>query len=253
MVLATLNAIALDTTLTRLHPDPRHVLYRVLLRLWQSPVGDYLDALSVSSRQPGTKSKAAQKISLSRPAFLLVTIENFSHAEARDLLEVTEQDFAALLAQAHRDVSEQLATDVLIIEDELLIGFLLSDMMEEFGHRVTSIVRTKSQAVKQARLNRPKLILADIQLADGTSGIDAVNEITGTGQIPTIFITAYPERLLTGLRPEPTYLVTKPFKREQIAAVVSQALYFDAKTRSGVDDAQMVEAILSGAGDLYAS
>jgi len=55
------------------------------------------------------------------------------------------------------------------------------------------------------------LVLADIQLADDSSGIDAVKDIMGEMNLPVIFITAYPERFLTVERPEPTYLITKPF------------------------------------------
>jgi CheY-like chemotaxis protein len=73
------------------------------------------------------------------------------------------------------------------------------------------------------------MVLADIQLADGSSGIDAVNDILTTFKLPVIFITAYPERLLTGERPEPTFLITKPFQPEIVKAVISQALFFDAK------------------------
>jgi hypothetical protein len=47
-----------------------------------------------------------------------------------------------------------------------------------------------------------------------------------------IFITAYPERLLTGERPEPTFLITKPFQPEIVKAVISQALFFDANALS---------------------
>ena len=75
----------------------------------------------------------------------------------------------------------------------------------------------------------PGLILADIQLADGSSGIDAAYEILQRIYSPLIFITAYPERLLTGDRVEPTFIITKPFKPEMVKAMVSQALFFDLR------------------------
>ena len=59
-----------------------------------------------------------------------------------------------------------------------------------------------------------------------SSGIDAVNEILASFDIPVIFITAYPEKLLTGERPEPTYLIAKPFLPETVQATVGQALFF---------------------------
>ena len=74
--------------------------------------------------------------------------------------------------------------------------------------------------------HRPGLVLADIQLADGSSGIDAVKDILGRFDVPVIFITAFPERLLTGERPEPTFLITKPFQPETVKAAIGQALFF---------------------------
>lgn len=79
-----------------------------------------------------------------------------------------------------------------------------------------------------ARKHRPGLVLADIRLADGSSGLDAINDILSSFEVPVIFITAYPESLLTGERPEPTFLIAKPFREETVKAVVSQALFFDA-------------------------
>ena len=50
--------------------------------------------------------------------------------------------------------------------------------------------------------------------------------------VPVVFITAYPERLLTGERPEPAFLITKPFQPETVKAVISQALFFERRAGS---------------------
>jgi FixJ family two-component response regulator len=81
--------------------------------------------------------------------------------------------------------------------------------------------------VALARAERPGLVLADVRLADGSSGLDAVNDILEEFGVPVIFITAYPESLLTGQRPEPTFLISKPFRAETVKAIVSQALFFN--------------------------
>ena len=88
------------------------------------------------------------------------------------------------------------------------------------------IARTHSEAVELYHRTSPRMVLADIQLADGSSGIDAVNDILMNHAVPVIFITAFPERLLTGERPEPTFLITKPFQPETVKAAISQALFF---------------------------
>jgi DNA-binding LytR/AlgR family response regulator len=101
-------------------------------------------------------------------------------------------------------------------------------------------------AIKHAKLKRPQLILADINLADGSNGIEAVNEILGESDVPVIFVTAYPERLLTGSRPEPAFVISKPFKHEEVQAVVGQALFFDLKARSGLPGEVMASELVAG-------
>ena len=98
--------------------------------------------------------------------------------------------------------------------------------MQGLGHRVIGVARTHGEAVKLTNKKTPGLILADIQLADGSSGLEAVNELLGSLEVPVIFITAYPERFLTGERPEPAFLIAKPFQPATVSAIASQALFF---------------------------
>jgi CheY-like chemotaxis protein len=115
----------------------------------------------------------------------------------------------------------------MIIEDEAIIAMDIESIIRGMGHSVTGIARTRDGAVALAKRERPDLILADIQLADNSSGIDAVNQILrDLPDMPVIFVTAFPERLLTGERPEPAFLITKPFSEEQIRSAVSQAMFF---------------------------
>jgi hypothetical protein len=122
-------------------------------------------------------------------------------------LDVDRPTLQQLVEESGRELAVQIATDILIIEDEALIAMDLENLLENLGHEVTGIARTRTDAVTLAKAKRPGLILADIQLADGSSGMDAVNELLTTFEVPVIFITAYPERFLTGKRPEPAFLV----------------------------------------------
>jgi CheY-like chemotaxis protein len=107
----------------------------------------------------------------------------------------------------------------------------LEALVEGLGHNVTGVARTRTEAVKLASAKQPGLILADIQLADGSSGLDAVNDLLKSFEVPVIFITAYPERFLTGERPEPAFLIAKPFQPANVSAVISQALFFQQSAR----------------------
>jgi CheY-like chemotaxis protein len=122
---------------------------------------------------------------------------------------------------------------VLIIEDEPIIAMDLESLVESQGHRVIGVAQTHSEALALIENEKPGLVLADIQLADGSSGLEAVNEILQSITVPVIFVTAYPEQLLTGERPEPAFLVTKPFRMDALKAVIAQALFFAEKPAEG--------------------
>jgi CheY-like chemotaxis protein len=168
---------------------------------------------------------------LPRQAFLLAALEGFSEEDAATILDLDVSSLRRLVEQSGRELAAEIATDVLIIEDETLIAMDLEGLVEHLGHRVLGVARTHSEAVTLAKAKRPGLILADIQLADGSSGLDAVNELLRSFEVPVIFITAYPERFLTGERPEPAFLIAKPFQPATVSAVISQALFFERNAR----------------------
>ena len=161
-----------------------------------------------------------------RQALLLVHQEGFSPAEAGEILGLAVEEVERRIDGAWADLKRQPATDVLIIEDEPIIAMDVAQIVRGLGHRVIGIAARASQAVAKAREAKPGLILADIQLADGSSGITAVQTILKGAEVPVVFVTAFPERLLTGETLEPAFVVTKPFDAASIEVAVSQALFF---------------------------
>jgi len=143
---------------------------------------------------------------------------------------IPETEAQALYDAGLATIRENTRARVLVIEDEPIIAMDIKSIVDELGHDCTGIADTRDTAVALAREAPPDLILSDIQLADGSSGIDAVRDILAEISVPVIFITAYPERFLTGERPEPAFLITKPFKRRNVQAAVSQALFFNDAT-----------------------
>jgi CheY-like chemotaxis protein len=146
---------------------------------------------------------------------------------------MSERRIDDLLKQAGAEISRQIATTVLIIEDEPLIALDLQRILEGLGHTVSSIARTRKDAVRAAQTAKPGLVIADIRLADGSSGLDAVDDILRGFSVPVVFVTAFPEKLTTGTGPEPTFLIPKPFREEAVKAIVSQVLFFDQQARQG--------------------
>jgi DNA-directed RNA polymerase specialized sigma24 family protein len=229
-VAATLEVLIEDPSLFDSKIDPRVALFRTFTGLWNS-VGVNLKP-DVSTSAPTPADRKLESITpLPHQAFLLSAVEGFSVADIAAILGLDKQEVGQLIDQAGREIAAQVATDVLVIEDEPMIAMDLEGIVEGLGHRVMGVARTHAEAVKAIANEKPGLVLADIQLADGSSGLDAVNEMLGLFQVPVIFITAYPDRLLTGERPEPAFLITKPYQPDTVKAIVSQALFFERRAK----------------------
>ena len=231
-VLATLEAIVADPEAFREGGETRASLYRTFLALWGSmPVNEHVDPNILSPDERGARRNLDAIPLRPRVAFLLASLEGFDTNEVASILGVSPQEATNLIDQAGKEIANQIRTDVLIIEDEPFIALDIQTLVEDLGHRVVGVARTHKEALQAVRLQKPGLILADIQLADGSSGLEAVNQILEEFEVPVIFITAYPERFLTGRPPEPAFLITKPFGVDSLKAVISQALFFDRRSQ----------------------
>jgi CheY-like chemotaxis protein/DNA-directed RNA polymerase specialized sigma24 family protein len=227
-VTACLDALVADPSVIGLEDGARVGLYRLFHAVWAGltidPVAE--EAGPVAAGERTAQERLAQITPEARQVLLLTTLEGFRPAEAAKVTGHRESEVLALVQEAVAEIDRQTATQVLIIEDEPLISLDLSEIVESLGHGVTSVARTADQAVEAARSDPPGLVLADIQLADGSSGLDAVRDILAHFEIPVVFVTSFPERLLTGQRPEPTFLITKPYDPNAVKAAISQALFF---------------------------
>jgi CheY-like chemotaxis protein/DNA-directed RNA polymerase specialized sigma24 family protein len=228
-VISVLEALVADPDSFNAENDPRVELFKAFCRYWNS-IEVNLARNEYSAEELGDPSRRLEAITpLPRQAFLLMAVEDFTASEIAYVLGKSEAEVAQLVDQAGREIAQQVATDVLIIEDEPLIAMDIESLVKSLGHQVNGVARTHAEAIEAVEKRRPGLVLADIQLADGSSGLDAVNEMLSSFSVPVVFITAYPERLLTGERPEPAFLITKPFQPETVKAVISQALFFERR------------------------
>ncbi|HUQ13150.1 MAG TPA: response regulator, partial [Novosphingobium sp.] len=223
----TLEAALADEDLRRMIGTGRAELYHVFNKVWAS---GYIEP-GVGEGGDGSHEAAAQArlktiTPVNRQALLLTTLEDFSIDEAAFVMDREPSEVETLVKEAVAEIDRESTTSVLIIEDEPLISMQLEDLVRSLGHEVCGMAATRTQARQIVAEQTPGLVLADIQLADGSSGLDAVDDILKIESVPVIFITAYPERLLTGDRPEPTYLITKPFQEDTVRAAISQALFF---------------------------
>ncbi len=232
---AMLEALLQDPSVLDEQHGPRAGLFQLFTQIWNSmPLNEDAEVVTL----PIASERRLSNITpLPRQAFLLLSLEGFAEEEVAFILKSDVADIRKLTDVAGREMAAEIATDVLIIEDETFIAMDLESLVKNLGHNVIGVARTHSDAIALAKTKKPGLILADIQLADGSSGLDAVNELLRTFEVPVVFITAYPERFLTGERPEPAFLISKPFQPAMVSAVASQALFFQRNSRNRIPNA----------------
>jgi CheY-like chemotaxis protein len=191
-------------------PAARLALYWAVTRQFGAgpAAGDQDEALTLVQRQ----------------LLLLTSLEEIAAQDAALVLSIPPEAAAEALAAAREHLRASAATEVLIIEDEPIIAMDLEELVASCGHRVVGVAHTEAEAVALAGRTRPGLILADINLGAGGDGTSAVATILRSHYAPVIFVTAYPERLLTGEAVEPAFVITKPFEPLTLAIATYQAV-----------------------------
>lgn len=230
---ATLEALLGDRGTLANASSPRVALFRAFHAIWAS-IGGPVE-LPDNKLEQRAQRHLAHLTPNTREALLLHTIEEFRFSEIAEVMQIGQDEAEDLVRIALEEMGRKIVGRALIIEDEAIISMDLQSIVTGMGHLVTGVARTEAEAVRLGSDTPPHLILADIQLADNSSGIDAVNRLmTDVGEVPTIFITAFPERLLTGNKREPAFLISKPYSEEQVRSAVSQAMFFASTETLGV-------------------
>lgn len=223
-----LEVVLADPELVSGGGDPKLETFRAFHQVCEG-----LEPAAEPSAEMGADDELERQIAalpaLDRQILLLVSLEGFSVANAAEILGLTADDAREKLLQARLDLQKDAGARVLVIEDEAVIAMDIVVTVRSAGHTVVGVADTEAKAVALSEEFRPDLILADVQLKDGDSGIEAVEKIMRISEVPVIFVTGFPEAFLTGDKVEPTFLLTKPFDPEALTATIGQALATRAK------------------------
>jgi CheY-like chemotaxis protein len=161
---------------------------------------------------------------LQRKLLLLTALEELPVEQAGEATGLDAAAAAGELEAARERLRTNATERVLIIEDEPIIAMDIQALVEGCGHTVVGIAGSEEEAVAIADAEKPGLVLADINLGAGGDGTSAVARILERHTAPVIFVTAYPERLLTGEAVEPAFVITKPFDPTTLAIATYQAV-----------------------------
>jgi len=119
-----------------------------------------------------------------------------------------------------------MAANVLIVEDQVLIAWHLSDLVEGAGHRVLAIARDPAEAMEAAARQRPDFALMDIRLHGGSSGLEAARMLFECWGVRSLYLSA---NLDPGTRAQaeqwqPLGFIGKPFLPAELLAALDRAV-----------------------------
>ncbi|HEX5080260.1 MAG TPA: response regulator [Geminicoccaceae bacterium] len=218
--------------------DERTMLFRSFHAVW-SALNDSSqrkagDAITIEDRLDQGLAALAP---IERRVLLLAVVEEMTLEQVATILDLDVGTVRGHLTKARSHLRHEVELPVLIIEDEPMIAIELSQIVREMGLSVAGTAARQDEAVVAAATADAEqlgLVLADIQLQDCGNGIAAAQQILERYSVPIVFVTGFPERLLTGNGLEPAFVVAKPFDAEGLKVTIAHALSTYAREKDAV-------------------
>jgi CheY-like chemotaxis protein len=189
----------------------------------RSRLGLYAGITRLVGVAPGDDPRALLR-PIERQQLLLTALEGLSLEDAASVVGIGTLEARVRLDSARLVLLSAAAADVLIIEDEPIIAMDIRRLLQECGHRVVGVAASEAAALALAVDRVVGLVVADIDLGEGGNGIAAVRNILQVVRVPVIFVTAYPQQLLTANGVEPAFVMNKPFDPVGLAVSAYQAV-----------------------------
>ena len=116
---------------------------------------------------------------------------------------------------------------IMIVEDDAIVAADLKNRLTGMGYFIVFIASTGEEAIEQAGIHLPDVILMDIHLAGKMDGITAAFHIGEQYKIPIVYLTAYSdeETLARARKTHPAGYVLKPFEPRSLYVAIEMALY----------------------------
>jgi CheY-like chemotaxis protein len=122
---------------------------------------------------------------------------------------------------------------ILVVEDDPLIAMDLEAALAGMGHEPCGVSDRAAEAVRLAHERRPDVILMDVQLARGDSGIAAATVIAAELEIPVVFVTANAALVESMPLPfRPAAVIAKPYSDARLRSAIARA----ARSAPGIPD-----------------
>jgi PAS domain S-box-containing protein len=140
---------------------------------------------------------------------------------------------------------------ILVVEDERLVATDISQCLQQLGYKVIATAVSAVEALRQAVLKSPDLVLMDIKLKGGIDGVQAAEALYERMDIPVVYLTAFAdvETVERAKHTFPSGYVLKPFDDRSLRTAVELALHRHRATRKPTRREQHLSAALAGLRD----
>ncbi len=145
----------------------------------------------------------------------------------------------------------QLKTQILVVEDEVVIARDIEDCLENLGYSVAAIAHSGVEAIAKTEQLRPNLVLMDIRLEGEMDGIQAAEQIWGKYKIPIIYVTGFSDKntLERAKLTRPFGYILKPVEERELYVAIETALQQYQASQEIQNREQWLETVLRDIGD----
>jgi PAS domain S-box-containing protein len=140
---------------------------------------------------------------------------------------------------------------ILVVEDEGLVAAQIREALEGLGYDIPAVAATGANAIERFAEIEPDLVLMDIQLKGGMSGIETARHMRARLDVPVVYLTAFSdtETLEEARLTDPLGYVLKPFDERSLHATIQMALYRHERTRGSLESGRWASAVASSMSD----
>lgn len=122
---------------------------------------------------------------------------------------------------------------ILIVEDNAVQAMTLKKLLERLGHDIVAIVERGEKAVRKTNTLHPDLIIMDIFLDGDMTGIQAMNEVRKTSDVPVIYISGNSDSYYRKLAEKTTLsqFFCKPVNHKELGEAVERMIAGDDSSK----------------------
>jgi DNA-binding LytR/AlgR family response regulator len=137
------------------------------------------------------------------------------------------------------------AVKILIVEDESLVAMDMSDTLIRLGYDVLPTAQNYDEAIATLSEKSPDLVLMDINLGHGKTGIDLAQVIRTRYDLPFVFLTSHSDKATVALAAatQPNGYLVKPYSSEDLFTSIEVALANFAKKKAAAEQPETVQTI----------